>query len=76
MEAQLVARTPVTNIAATVTAPALGQAPDYAPVIVANPADSVDLEEVYWYKIAVADFTGTDGDDWVRMEADETFTTG
>ena len=43
MEAQLVASTPVTNIAATVTAPALGQKPDYAPVIVANPADSVDL---------------------------------
>ena len=76
MEAQLVARTPVTNIAATVTAPALGQKPDYAPVIVANPADSVDLEEVYWYKIAVADFTGTDGDDWDRMASDEAFTTG
>ena len=76
MEAQLVARTPVTNIAATVTAPALGQKPDYAPVIVANPADSVDLEEVYWYKIAVADFTGTDGDDWDKMASDEAFTTG
>ena len=68
--------TPVTNIAATVTAPALGQKPDYAPVIVANPADSVDLEEVYWYKIAVADFTGTDGDDWDKMASDEAFTTG
>ena len=68
--------TPVTNIAATVTAPALGQKPDYAPVIVANPADSVDLEEVYWYKIAAADFTGTDEDDWVEMASDETFTTG
>ena len=76
MEAQLVASTPVTNIAATVTAPALGQKPDYAPVIVANPADSVDLEEVYWYKIAAADFTGTDEDDWVEMASDETFTTG
>ena len=68
--------TPVTNIAATVTAPALGQKPNYAPVIVANPADSVDLERVYWYKIAVADFTGTYEDDWDKMEADETFTTG
>ena len=68
--------TPVTNIAATVTAPALGQKPDYAPVIVANPADSVDLEEVYWCKIAAADFTGTDEDDWVVMASDETFTTG
>ncbi len=76
IEAQLVASTPVTNIAATVTAPALGQKPDYAPVIVANPADSVDLEEVYWYKIAAADFTGTDEDDWVEMASDETFTTG
>ena len=76
MEAQLAPSTPVTNIAATVTAPALGQKPDYAPVIVANPADSVDLEEVYWYKIAVADFTGTDEDDWVEMASDETFTTG
>ena len=68
--------TPVTNIAATVTAPALGQKPDYAPVIVANPADSVDLEEVYWYKIAAADFTGTDEDKGVEMASDETFTTG
>ena len=76
IEAQLVASTPVTNIAATVTAPALGQKPDYAPVIVANPADSVDLEEVYWYKIAVADFTGTDEDDWDEMEADEVFEDG
>ena len=76
IEAQLVPSTPVTNIAATVTAPALGQKPDYAPVIVANPADSVDLEEVYWYKIAAADFTGTDEDDWVEMASDETFTTG
>ena len=76
MEAQLAPSTPVTNIAATVTAPALGQKPDYAPVIVANPADSVDLEEVYWYKIAVADFTGTDGDDWDKMASDEAFTTG
>ena len=68
--------TPVTNIAATVTAPALGQKPDYDPVIVANPADSVDLESVYWCKIAVADFTGTDEDDWVVMASDEAFTTG
>ena len=68
--------TPVTNIAATVTAPALGQKPDYDPVIVANPADSVDLEKVYWYKIAVADFTGTDEDDWDEMEADEVFEDG
>ena len=76
MEAQLAPSTPVTNIAATVTAPALGQKPDYAPVIVANPADSVDLEEVYWYKIAAADFTGTDEDTWDEMEADEVFEDG
>ena len=76
MEAQLVARTPVTNIAATVTAPALGQKPDYAPVIVANPADSVDLKKVDWCKIAAADFPGTDEDDWDKMASDETFTTG
>ena len=68
--------TPVTNIAATVTAPALGQKPDYDPVIVANPADSVDLEEVFWCKIAAEDFTGTDEDDWVVMASDEAFTTG
>ena len=68
--------TPVTNIAATVTAPALGQKPDYAPVIVANPAGSVDLEVVYWCKIAAADFTGTNKDNWGVMASDETFTTG
>ena len=66
----------VVNIAATVTAPALGQTPDYAPVIVANPADSVCLEEVYWYKIAIAAFTGTDEDIWDKMEADEVFEDG
>ena len=68
--------TPVTNIAATVTAPALGQKPDYAPVIVANPADSVDLEEVFWCKIAAEDFTGRNEDNWDAMALDETFTTG
>ena len=68
--------TPVTNIAATVTAPALGQKPDYDPVIVANPADSVDLKKVDWCKIAATDFTGTDEDDWDKMASDETFTTG
>ena len=68
--------TPVTNIAATVTAPALGQKPDYAPVIVANPAGSVDLEEVFWCKIAAEDFTGRNEDNWDAMALDETFTTG
>ena len=68
--------TPVTNIAATVTAPALGQKPDYTPVIVANPADSVDLKVVYWCKIAAADFTGRNEDNWGVMASDETFTTG
>ena len=76
IEAQLGPKTPVVNIAATVTAPALGQTPDYAPVIVADPADSVDLEEVYWYKIAIANFTGTNEDDWDEMASDEAFTTG
>ena len=45
-------------------------------MIVANPADSVDLEDVFWCKIAAEDFTGRNEDNWDAMASDETFTTG
>ena len=76
IEAQLAPRTPVTNIAATITAPELGATPDYHPVFTSTPADSVELDEITWYKIAIADFTGTYEDVWDEMETDEAFTTG
>ena len=48
IEEQLAPRTPVTNIAATITAPALGATPDYHPVFTSTPADSVELDEITW----------------------------
>ena len=76
IEEQLAPRTPVTSIAATITAPALGATPDYHPVFTSTPADSVELDEITWYKIAIANFTGTNEDDWDEMASDEAFTTG
>ncbi len=66
----------ITQIAATITAPKLGQAPDYNPVLTADQENSVELDSVTWYKIAVEDFTGTYDDDWASMEEDEVFETG
>ena len=68
--------TPVTNIAATVTAPAIGATPDYHPVYASTPENGVQMHEITWFKIAAADFTGTEEDDWDAMASDETFTTG
>ena len=68
--------TPVTNIAATVTAPAIGATPDYHPVYASTPENGVQMHEITWFKIAAADFPGTDEDDWDKMASDETFTTG
>ena len=41
-----------------------------------TPENGVQMYEIIWFKIAVADFTGTDEDDWDAMASDETFTTG
>ena len=68
--------TPVTNIAATVTAPAIGATPDYHPVYASTPENGVQMHEITWFKIAAADFTGTEEDDWDAMASDEAFTTG
>nr|MDD6335268.1 sortase B protein-sorting domain-containing protein [bacterium] len=76
IEAQLEPKTPVTNIAATITAPKLGATPDYHPVYASTPEGSVEMYEITWYKIAIANFTGTDEDGWDEMESDEAFTTG
>ena len=68
----------VNNIAVTVTAPELGATPDYNPVYTSTPENSVkiDTEYIKWYKIAEADFTGTDKDIWDSMGPNEKFTTG
>ena len=68
--------TPVTNIAATVTAPAIGATPDYHPVYASTPENGVQMHEITWFKIAAAYFTGRNEDNWVAMASDETFTTG
>lgn len=70
------ADTPVTKITASVTAPVLGQTPDYAPVIVGTPADSVILTDVEWFKCDADSFTDTEEDTWEFMEADEVFAEG
>ncbi|MGN0541870.1 MAG: hypothetical protein ACI4JG_00300 [Acutalibacteraceae bacterium] len=68
--------TVITDIAATITAPELGKTPDYNPVYVSTPENAVELDEILWYKIAAANFTGTGEDSWDEMESDEAFTTG
>ena len=68
--------TPVTNIAATVTAPAIGATPDYHPVYASTPENGVQMHEITWFKIAAADFTGRNEDNWDAMASDEAFTTG
>ena len=69
----------VNNIAVTFTAPELGATPDYSPEYVSTPENGVKYNEDYptctWYKIAKADFKGTDEDRWDEMESDEAFMT-
>lgn len=70
----------VNNIAVTFTAPELGATPDYSPEYVSTPENGVKYNEDYptctWYKIAKADFKGTDEDPWDEMESGEAFKTG
>ena len=70
----------VNNIAVKFTAPELGATPDYSPEYVSTPENGVKYNEDYsactWYKIAEADFKGTDEDPWDEMESDEAFKTG
>ena len=71
-----VEETPVTNIAATITAPELGATPDYESVYVSTPANAFKTSKVFWRKIAVDDFKGTDKDKWSYMEENEQFEEG
>lgn len=70
----------VNNIAVTFTAPELGATPDYSPEYVSTPENGVKYNEDYptckWYKIAKADFNGTNEDPWDELESDEAFKTG
>ncbi len=70
----------VNNIAVTFTTPELGATPDYSPEYVSTPENGVKYNEDYptctWYKIAKADFKGTDEDPWDEMESGEAFKTG
>ena len=66
----------VSKIAVTLDEPALGKTPDFSPEFTANPDGSVSLDECYWYKISVADFTGTDEDEWDEIYEDDVFEEG
>lgn len=70
----------VNNIAVTFKAPELGATPDYSPEYVSTPENGVKYNEDYptctWYKIAKADFKGTDEDHWDEMESGEAIKTG
>lgn len=66
----------VTQIAATITEPKLGQTPDYQPTLTADQENGVELDYVDWYKIAAADFTGTWDDNWEYVEEGEVFEPG
>lgn len=59
----------ITAVEATVTAPVVGAKPSYTPTINVTPNNSIDMTNigVYWYKIAIANYTGTDSDSWISI---------
>ena len=66
----------INNIAVTVDDPVIGAKPDFEPEFTATPAGSVTLDECYWYKISVDDYTGTDVDLWDEISANDVFEEG
>ena len=66
----------INNIAVTVDDPVIGAKPDFEPEFTATPAGSVTLDECCWYKISVDDYTGTDGDSWDEISANDVFEEG
>ena len=66
----------INNIAVTVDEPVIGAKPDFEPEFTATPAGSVTLDECCWYKISVDDYTGTDGDLWDEISANDVFEEG
>lgn len=68
---------PLTCVAATVTAPAIGETPAAAPAsFSATEPDGAVFKEIRWHKIAKEDYTGTSSDSWTRMAQGEKFTAG
>ena len=66
----------INNIAVTVDEPVIGAKPDFEPEFTATPAGSVTLDDCCWYKISVDDYTGTDGDLWDKISANDVFEEG
>lgn len=76
IEAQLAPTQKITSIEATVKAPVLGEEPDYSATAVTVPENGVVFDELFWYKIAKKDFTGTYDDEWDEMSEGEKFELG
>ena len=66
----------VNSVEATVTKPVIGKTPDYNVTIKSNPAGKAELNRIVWYKIAEADYTGTNEDSWTTVDPDEVFEEG
>ena len=80
-EREIATNTQITNIAVTITEPALGATPDKLPNFTTNAdssnTDTCYLSKITWYKIAESDYTGNAAqDDWTEMKDNETFQTG
>ncbi|MGN0699795.1 MAG: choice-of-anchor J domain-containing protein, partial [Oscillospiraceae bacterium] len=64
------AKTAVTSLIATVTPPAIGEKPDFNPVITFNPANSLTVDSINWNRISKEDYTGTAEDFWDGIDPD------
>ena len=70
------ALTPITNVAATVTAPAIGAHPDYSATAVTTPDGSVKTVRVTtWVKMAKADYLAGSSD-WIALTSTDVFEAG
>ena len=64
----------ITSIAATITAPEAGKAPDNMPTFTSTPADGVTPSSVTWKKLAKdKDPDTTKAEDWTFLNKDEAF---
>ncbi len=70
--------TEVTGIAATIDTPVIGKTPDYEPRVTSNPADSVEVYDVKWYKTDNENPSNGDilGNPGVELGKDEKFEEG
>ena len=69
--------TTVTNLTATITAPKVGETPDYNPKVVTTTSGvTVNVINVYWFSISEDEYTGTADDNWHFMNGNDTFEEG